>query len=165
MRSRVTRGWMRAAVVLLLPMVAGCFTYTRTSLDQVAAGAKVRVEVQPDAAARLTHALGYPADELRGEALSTEGDSLLLQVAGAMEPGGVPVDFSQRVRISAAGMREIDVQRVDWTRTGVVMAAAAVAGGIVIGSIFNTTQRNSQNVGKPNPNAVRIPVIRLPMRP
>ncbi len=156
--SSVNRRRLRAVGAALLgPLVAGCFSYAQVPPGDVQPGARVRVHIAADRAGELRQALGYPVDRLRGEALATDGDTLVLQVASAPAGGGAAL--RQNVRLAPGDLDEVELQRLSWPKTGAVAGAAILVGGIIVASVLHTDQRNGQSNPKPTPNAARLPLV------
>lgn len=154
-----------AAAALVAPLLSGCFTYAAVPVEQVTPGSHVLVRIAPAHAAELQRALGYPASELRGEALASAGDTLMLQVAGAGASDPAASAIRQNVSLAPGEVEEVQLQRVNWTKTGLVAGAAAVVGGVVVASLFHADQRSNQNNPKTGPNAARAPWIGFSIHP
>ncbi len=153
----------RPAVFLsLLAFAAGCHSYRPASLAQLHGGERVRTLLTPELHEELDeHLLG--GDRLvEGTVVDASADGMLLEVPVVTVAEGIQIEsYSQRLRIPADGVADIELRSLDRARSyslgGVVVAAL---GGIA----WNIIQSGRQGKGDPPPPPVedRVVIISIP---
>ena len=128
----MTRPSLALVAALLL---AGCFTYLPVEPGDVEPGLSVRARVSSAAGARIAPLLGATdARQLDGTVITRLPDTLIVEVptvvADTREFGRTP---NQRLSIARSDLVELEVRRLDRTRTTVLAGAAAIiVGGFIV---------------------------------
>ena len=127
-----------ATLVAIAVLSSGCFSYIPARPGEVEAGVDVRARVSPDASARIAPLLGASdARRLDGKLIQLGGDTLIVEVPTVMlsnsEFGRTP---NQRVSIARSDLVELEVRKLDRTRTmGVVGGGAIILGVTLINAL------------------------------
>lgn len=114
-------------------MFVGCYMYVPVEPSAVPPGSEIRARIAAPAAARIAETLGLSDTRLlNGTLVHLQDGGITLSVQTA-PPGtvGAPKGIFQNVDIRKPDLLEVEVARLDKTRTGI--AAAIVAGGIILG--------------------------------
>jgi hypothetical protein len=154
-------------LLLAAVMAAGCFSYQETSLATVAPGQSVRVRISPEEADRLVE-LRLTDDRLvDGVLVSNGGDGLLLDTTvGMSDPQRGTRALRQRITIPPGEIREVELKRVNWLRTGALAGGVAVGVGVVIAAALEGGG-GKDGPGGPDPSELVVPArlgFRLPLR-
>lgn len=126
---------MRATAPLLAALfVSGCFTYLPIEPGEAEPGLAVRARVNSAAGARIAPLLGATdARELDGTVITRSADTLIVEVPTVMadtrEFGRTP---NQRLSIARSDLVELEVRKLDRTRTSLVAGAAAILAASVL---------------------------------
>ncbi len=154
--GRLTRA---LAVSLLLSPSAGCYAYRRVDLADVRPGQQVRARVTPEAAAHLVPLLGRNSPVLQGSVLVNTSDAVMLLVPVAVQSVGAAglQTINQRVSVPTPDFIEVELKRLDRTRTALLVGAGVAAAGVFVASQFN---RSDESPAAPGPRARRV----LPLR-
>lgn len=128
-----------ARPILATLLLTGCFSYIPVEPAEVEPGLSVRARVNPAAGARLAPLLGATdARLLDGTVITNASDTLIVEVPTVLtdtrEFGRTP---NQRLSIARSDLLELEVRRLDRTRTSLVAGAAA----IVVGSFLANAMR------------------------
>lgn len=149
----------------LVLAAAGCYRYSAASFESLRIGEPVRARISGAQAERLEPILGFTDRSIEGELLEKADTELVMAVATQLSPeasAGVSRVY-QRIAIPRSDLQDIEIRRLDRTRTslaalgavvGVAAAAAAVSQAIELG----------QGGSRPNPNKTRLParpIIRI----
>ena len=127
MRSRL---YLLAAGALLS---SGCFSYRATTLESVGPGETVRVRISPEEADRLVEVRLTDERLVDGVLVANGGDGLLLDTTlGVSDPSRGTRALTQRITIPISEVREVEMRRINWLKTGVVGGAIAAGVGVVI---------------------------------
>ncbi len=157
---------LRALAALLLPLAAAsCHAYRPTSLPDLHSGDRVRALLtQAQHEAFAEYLLG--GDRLvEGTVVEADPAGVLLEVPVVTVAEGIRVDsYSQRLRIPAAGVADVELRSLDRGRTySLVGVAAAALGGIVWNEFARRSRRGTtQPPGPPQEDRV---IIRIPFAP
>lgn len=159
---------MRTQLPLLLAVSvvsAGCFSYQPARLETVSPGQAVRVRISPEEADRLME-LRLTDDRLvDGVLVSNGGDGMLLDTrVGVNDPQRGTRALVQRITLPSSEIREVELKRLDWLRTGALAGGVAVGVGVVIAAALEGGG-GKEGPGGPDPSELVIPVgVRLPLR-
>jgi hypothetical protein len=162
------QSWPAAAAMLAL--LGGCYNYRSVSLDTPPIGTEVRVRLAPDEADRVGRILGREDRSVEGALVGRTGaDTVQLRVSTS-----TPADAAafgpteQLLDIPRAAVQDVEIRRLDRTRTGGVLAIAATATAFIVASALNAQREPVQGPGRGGTNAARLPlppaVFRLPVR-
>lgn len=122
-------------VVAASVLLSGCFSYLPIEPGDVEPGLSVRARVSPAAGARIAPLLGATdARKLDGTVITQSADTMIVEVPTVItenrEFGRSP---NQRVSISRSDLVELEVRRLDKTRTmGLVGGAALIVGSALL---------------------------------
>jgi hypothetical protein len=126
---------MRSSVFLVAAgalLTSGCFSYQPTRLEAVGPGETIRVRISPEEADRLVDVRLTDDRLVSGILVSNGGDGLLLDTTvGVNDPARGTRALTQRITIPVGEVREVEMRRVNWFKTGVVGGAIAVGVGVV----------------------------------
>jgi len=152
------------AVLALPGVLGGCYTYTASSLGELAIGDEVR--------ARLTAAQFDDLEEhipgrdriLDGEVVESGPQGLLLEVPVSTSVEGIRIrSLNQRIEIPADGLADVELRTLDRGRTyGVSAAGAALVGFVIWDQLLSDTRRGGTDVIPP-PDEDRRTIFRLPI--
>jgi len=151
------------ASLLFLSLTGACYSYRVAAPAEVQPGLDVRVRVAATSAAQYSAVVGGEGRVLDGRVLENTNGDLVVGVSSVSpvtattavaDPTGRLV---QRVNVPRDALLEVEVRRLDRTRTAVVVGVVAAATAAVA-----ITQFNHQSVvaggGKGGQHAARIPV-------
>ena len=151
-----------AAILFLSPLAVGCHAYAPSSLTQLQPGDRVRTLVTQEQFDEFDeHLLG--GDRLiEGTVVEADPAGVLLEVPVVTVTEGIRVEsFSQRLRIPAPGVAEVEIRSLARGRT----YSLAGAIGIVLGAIAWDQLRGSRrgdSTPPPVPEEDIAVVIRIP---
>lgn len=150
-----------AALVLSLS-TAACHAYRPTSLPELQGGDRVRTlltQAQHDELAE--YLLG--GDRLvEGTVVEADPAGMLLEVPVVTVAEGIRVDsYSQRLRIPAAGVADVELRSLDRGRTYALAGVVAAALGGIVWYEFARRSRRGTAVPPGPPEEDRI-IIRIP---
>lgn len=147
--------------VSLLVVIGGCYSYEPVRPERVAPGTAVRVRITSEEAARLSDVLPTGARVLDGEFVDRTGAGLTLTVPSAVidQRRGV-TRLHQRIDLPAGEVLGLERRRLDGLKTAAAVGAGAVAVGLIAAFAFDS-DGGTKGAPKPNPDDVRIPLIRL----
>lgn len=144
-------------LLLTLAFLQGCHTHASSTLAQLEPNASVRARVTSAKAEELSTVLGREDRVLTGRVIEQSPDRLLLQVPTTGAAPGHPL--AQRVELMAADIVEVEVRRLDQTRTIGAVAALLAVGIAAAIAIFGGGE---EAVGPDKPGTgvdeARIPV-------
>ena len=126
---------MRGLLVLLLPLLAACYTHAPIEPNAVRPGATIRARVNAATAEELEPIIGIrDARLLTGVVITASPDTLLVEVPTSVrtEIGSSVQTLRQRVAIPRASIFELETRRMDRLRTGLVVGSATVLAGALI---------------------------------
>jgi hypothetical protein len=149
---------LRAALLLPLFVLQGCYSHVPVALESVPAGARVRARVSATEAERLEGVLGGERRTVGGVYRGREGAGLLLELPAVTGPTGQRL--TQRVSVSGDQVVEIELRRLDRARTyGLVAALTAVGSALAI-SQFAAARDPESSADPPPVNEILIPLLR-----
>ncbi len=123
----------RGLLAGVLVMAAGCYTYAPIEMNQVTPEMEVRARLTPPQAESLGEAVPIEDRLLQGEVLEADqaGLTLLVPVVSAIQRGRAE-SLGQRLRLPTDGIIELELRKLDRTRTSVLTIAGAVITGFVL---------------------------------
>ena len=124
-RSQLHR--LRVFVVLALPFVGACFTYTEVGIESVAPGESVRIQVDEEAVDRIPAELERRT-QVEGTVINRENSWLNL-----LPELGSPV--TEPVSLAIADIETVARRELDQTRTWLSVAVGAALGVALLLSI------------------------------
>jgi hypothetical protein len=130
---------MLAAVIVLLPLLAACYTYAPVETGAVQPGMGVRARVSAAAGERIAPLLGTTdARLLNGTLISSACDTMIVEVptVAHADEGSYARTLNQRVSIFRGDVLELESRKLDRFRTGaLVTGAAVIVGAITVKSL------------------------------
>ena len=152
---------MRRSCLIVLPLLAACYTYAPIELATTQPGTEVRARVSAATADQLEPILGSTNRLLVGTVIASSPDTLLVEVPTVLraEIGGGIQTLHQRVAIPRSGLLEMESRKLDRFRTYAVAGVAAV---VVGGFILKATVLDPGKEGTPGggtPPDLRIPIF------
>ena len=154
---------MRRSIFAVLPLLAGCYSYTLIQPEAAQPGADVRAHITPSAAQRLAPLLGAAdMQALAGRLVENGPTGLIIEVPSVIPSGsdGTVQTLSQRVAIARADLIGIETQVRDNLRTGLLAGGVALA----VGAAALVATRGDSRSGTTRPGGgveLRIPLIRF----
>ncbi|HSG48779.1 MAG TPA: hypothetical protein VLA43_13245, partial [Longimicrobiales bacterium] len=148
--------------LLLAPLLAGCHTFTPVERSQLQPGQSVRVTLTPAESVNHVQLLGSLKESVQGTVREVEASNLGLTLATAPPPvPGSPANTGLRsyLELPWSGVSGVEVKRMNWLRTGLLAAGAAVV-TVVILDVADLSG-GSNNEGGVNEQRVRIPLLTL----
>jgi hypothetical protein len=120
----------------------GCFSYLEVPSTNVAPGTRVRALLSTEGQVRLGPVLGGPQQELEGEVVEVDPESLLLlaRVGVSNTPNGVFLE-RQRLQIEQREILRLEARRLERNKTAAISALSA--GALVGIAIWLFTARGS----------------------
>ncbi len=154
---------MRRPLFAILPLLAGCYSYTLIQPDAAQPGTDVRAHITPSAAQKLAPLLGAAdMQELTGRLVENGAGGLIIEVPSVIPSGsgGSVQMLSQRVAIARADLIGIERRTRDNLRTGLLAGSVALAVGAA--AVVATRGESSSGTIRPGGGVeVRIPLIRF----
>ncbi len=148
--TKRTRRWF--ALVLLGGLaLSGCYTYRPTSLEELHEGEKIRARLTGAEARAIEQYIPRDARTVDATLIENGGDSLLLGIPVITDARGYRVEtLSQRIRVSRAGIVDLETRELDRNRTLLVIGASMVAiGGLIAAAGGGSADDNPQPPGPP----------------
>ena len=158
-RSRCSRGFH--AAVLLPLLVGGCHHYAPGSLAELSAGDRVRTLLTQEQLREFDEFLPGGERAVVGTVVEADSGGLLLEVPVMTVAEGIRVDsYSQRLRIPAPGVADVEVRTLARGRTYALVGVAAVVVGAVVWDQVGRARRGGTSPPDP-PSEDGAVVIRL----
>jgi hypothetical protein len=149
--------------IVLIPLLAGCYSYTAIPPSSVPAGTEVRARITGAASDRVAPQIGsLDTRELVGNIVENNAGALILQVPmGAMPnvTAGV-VPLQTRISLTPADFVKFEQRKLDVGRTSVF--TAAVLAGVGVGVAVALRGRGGVEEGTSPPDPP--PINRIPIR-
>ena len=159
MPNPVLRRFALCAGLLLAP---GCYSYVPTDLSLVPPGENLRLLVTRAGSEEVARIMD--SDELRptvrGQFVSREGPSLLLQIPVSRDPEGIRQNINQIVRIPEGEVLTADRRQFDRGKTALIVAGGVAVGALLIQQIFDTFQDGGDSGTDPD---LYIGLFRIPI--
>lgn len=145
--------------VVLITSIAGCYSYVPAEPGRIPPRSDVRAYVTADQASRLDPLVVRGERVVEGELLENGAADLLLLVPVSRDiPGARVESLHQRVLVSSADIVQLELRRLDRTRTGLLIAGgAALIGGVLITQLTGDSGGGTVEP-PPVPPENRIPV-------
>ena len=141
-QCRGVRPLLRALTVgSVLPMLAGCYSYTRIPVETAPLGEDVRLVVTRDGAMDFLDV--YDTEEaaptFTGNLEGRESGSLLVRVPVPGDPTGAPnaLQIQQMVRVPEGEVLSLERRTLDPLKTGAMIAGATAVGTFIILQIMD----------------------------
>ncbi len=154
---------MRRSLFAILPLLAGCYSYTLIQPDAAQPGTDVRAHITPSAAQKLAPLLGAAdMQALAGRLVENGPAGLIIEVPSVIPSAssGSVQTLSQRVAIARADLIGIETRARDNLRTGLLAGSVA----LVVGAAALVATRGESSSGTMRPGGgveLRIPLIRF----
>ena len=160
MRPRTCLALLLAAATLA--SAAACHAYRPGTLADLAAGDEVRTLLTPEEYDEVREHLVVGDRTVEGTVVEADAAGLLLEVPVLTVAQGIRVEsYSQRLRIPASGLADIEIRSLDRTRTyALAGGVGALLGGIVWNQLRDRARQPGPQPVDP-PNEDRIVLIRI----
>jgi hypothetical protein len=133
---------MRVAASALVAFLTACSVYIPQPVDvPPPQGTEVRVRLTTAGAVRVSQLLGRPTEEIQGQILEANGDSLGLSLISASEYRR-PWDVAESLTVAREEYFQLDERRLDRKRTALFVGGVGVMSGIVIAGLFKAATRS-----------------------
>lgn len=150
------------ALVLVVPLLQGCYVYRSADVSEAPMGARVRARLAPAEAARLEAFTVEGTRALDGRVEEVVGDSVMMAVTVHSELQGNRIrNLEQRVQVERSSIIDLELRQLDRGRTAFLVG---IGGAVVISAAL----LKARNTGTVNPgpqlppdDAVWIPLIRF----
>lgn len=151
------RAWIAAAT---LAATTACYSYSVVRPTDVPAGASVRAELSPDAAARLAERRGREDGALSGRFVASSADTLVLDVLYPRDhSAAVAQPLYDRLELATTEVRRLEVQRLNRGRTIAVAGLGAAAAAVLVSSLFGDHEHAGGTNGSKPGNKLVVPVF------
>lgn len=144
--------------------LSACYSYTTLPPGTTPVGERVRVRVSGAEAERLEPVLGLTDREIEGELLEQADSTVSLEVPLPMplQGGGTLAERAhQRIIIPRTDLQEIQLRRLDRTRTTLLVGAGVAGVAAIVAASTGTIQIGSGG-SRGNPNEMRAgPLVPL----
>lgn len=143
---------------VLLIVLLGCYRYVPARMDEIALGAEVRARVSAEAAIRLSEVLDSEDRLLEGKLLERDDSTTLLLVPVATRQNPARIEtLHQRLSIPRGEIVDLELKRLDRTRTSALIVLGAVAAGVVVSEQLFGDSREDRRRDDGPPNESLIP--------
>jgi hypothetical protein len=122
--------YRRAVAIGLLPVVAGCYTYTPIAPLQPAPGTNLSLVLSDEGRMQSMRQVGPYAMRIEGELLQANPDDLVLAVSDVVDIRGTRSKWTGET-VSLPRTYVMTTYQKQFSRSRTVLLATAVAGGIV----------------------------------
>lgn len=128
-------------LVLLLPLVSGCYVSRPATLATLAPGEDFRIVLSDAGVEHVTRTSVETSREMSGQLLSLTPDSVTFttRLRGPAYAGQALGNMRQAFTIATADIDQVTVPELHRARTGLVVAAAVAVGVTVIAAILEFT--------------------------
>ena len=147
----------------LVPLLAGCYSYTAIPPSSVAPGTEVRARITGAASDRVAPQIGaLDTRELVGNVVENNAGSLILEVPmGAMSNVTTNVvPLQTRISLTSADFVNFEQRKLDVTRTSLFSAAILAGVGAGVAVALKGKGGGEEGKGPPDPP----PINRIPIR-
>jgi hypothetical protein len=142
---------MRRVCFIVLPLLAGCYTYATIDPATALPGTSVRAHVSGATAEQIEPLLGISNARLvSGRVIDNNGDMLIVEVPAVFraEVGGSIQTLYQRIAIPRSGLHELETRQLDRVRTTAAAGAIAIiVGGLVVKAVKGSPGQEAQPGG------------------
>ena len=123
----------RAAVLFLIPLIGGCYSYVRASPESLIPPTPVRAHLSSEGAAGVAEVLGEPRIVLDGELTAVTPAGIFLVVPAAMIGRGTRTEsLNQQLLIPSSELVALERRILDRGRSGALAGAIAAAAGVIL---------------------------------
>ncbi|MSR36823.1 MAG: hypothetical protein EXR95_09335 [Gemmatimonadetes bacterium] len=152
------------AVLSAAALQAGCFTYVPTRLADVRAGQEVQIHLTPRAQVELSQQGSRVEEAVQGVLSSRQNNTLLLKIPiGTQQAGFFRSNIERDLSIAEPDVLGIDLRQFSPSRTALLVGGATGGAALLIVTII-AASRNPSGTGDPDPEELRIQLLRLPAR-
>ena len=154
---------MRRSPLLLLPLLAACYTYAPIDPAGVGPGAGVRVRVSPAAAGRIAPLLGGADSRVIAGTLIENAPAGMIVEVPTIVPEAVGTAFqtlNQRVSIARNELIELETRKLDRFRTGTLTGIAAIVVGTAVFKAIKGDPALEKLPGGTSSD-IRVPLLRV----
>ena len=155
---------MRHRSVLILAgllSATGCYHYQAYSPQEVGVGQAVRLRLTADEAAKYSDLRLSDPRLVEGKVVDRSATGFMLDATVGVNSAQVGTRaLTQRLSIPTSGVIDVELKTLDRTKTSLVVGSAAAVGVVALlkaGGAFG----GSDTPGTDNPEARRIPILRL----
>ncbi|HET9985371.1 MAG TPA: hypothetical protein VFQ38_17350 [Longimicrobiales bacterium] len=135
-----------------------CYSYTVVPTAEVPAGASVRTELSPDAAARLAERRGRADAAISGRFVASTPDTLVLDVLYPRDhPASLAQPLYDRLELATSDVRRLEMQRLSRGRTLAVAGLGAAAAAVLVASLFGGHDKAGGTNGSHTGNKLVVP--------
>lgn len=152
------------ALLSVVHVLAGCYTFAPARVEDARPDQSVRVRLAPVEAARLADFADPTTRTVQGRMVEATADSVLLLVPSHSEVRGTRVEtLFQRVQVGRAGVLELELKSLDRPRTYLVSGLVFV--GITAFVVNRLAGGGGSEVVPPGggPADAVIPALRIPI--
>jgi hypothetical protein len=153
-----------AALLLALgiPATWACYSYQTVPLESVTEGAAVRARISQAQVEALRGATGNDGQLLQGSVLEASADALYLGIpVGSEEAGVLGRGVVNRIDLPFAEIEEIQVRRLSWLRTGLLVGVSTAVGAALVYDQFGSDTRGDNEGEDGGTEATLIPLFRI----
>lgn len=139
----------------------GCYSYQVSTLEDVVPGEAIRLRISAAEAERLAE-LRLTEDRLVPGTLvqRDDGEVLIDTQVGQNDSSRGTRALTQRITVPTGEVREVELRRLDWFRTGALIGAAGVGVGIALAAAIGGGDGRSDN-GGPDTGELVVPILRF----
>jgi hypothetical protein len=132
-------------ILLLLPLVASCYTYRPLDSPAPAAGSRVAVRLTPAGERRLAGELGNGITFVIGDVVAADSAALRLAVREVEDARRVSTDWKgEQISIQRAYIADVQARQLSLPATGLL--GGAIVGGLVAAyAAFGGSSSSSAN--------------------
>ena len=117
-------------VLLVIPLVVGCYTYRPLPSTPPAAGTRVSAELTDQGSVDLSPQLGAEVTEVRGEVVQADSTALRLAILTTANRRGIEADWQrEQVAIPVNALGRLEQRKLS-------VGGTALAGGLVLGGLY-----------------------------
>ena len=158
------RLWWRTLVFTTLLASGGCYSYSATSIGDLAPGDEIRARLSPEEFDKVREHLPGGDRVLEGNLVEVTGQSVMLEVPVSQMMQGMRVgSLNQRLDVPLSGITEVELRTLDRPRTyGIAAVAGVVLGYVVWDQLISDTRRGEPHEPPPPPEDRRT-VIKIPL--
>jgi hypothetical protein len=115
-------------IVLLIPLLAGCYVYQPVVTDSRPVGKPVRLTLTDLGTANLASELGPSVEAVGGKLLNDSSDAYVLALSESRKRNGMEIDWrGEQVSIAKSLVGNIQQRQFSRTRTAVVVVGVIAA--------------------------------------
>ena len=117
-------------MVLLVPLIAACYTYQPLPTTPPASGTRVSAELTDQGSIDLTPQLGPEVAEVKGEVIHMDSTALRLAILGTANRRGIETDWQrEQVAIPVNALGRLEQRKLSVGQT-------ALASGLALGGLY-----------------------------